>query len=823
MTECMCAGSVAGNALAERFTAAKRKIFDRIYEKLNAEQRDAVYSVRGPLLVLAGAGSGKTTVLTRRIAFIIRYGNAYYADAPSNLTEEYVSGLEVIAGDASADTAALEKAADSLAHERCPEWAILAITFTNKAANEMKERLTALLCDAESTESEEAEESVKRKTDVWAGTFHSVCLRILRKYCIEAGYSAGFTIYDTDDTKKAVQACMRELNIDEKMLAPRAVQNAISRAKDQLITPEKYASEAGQDYTHDRVAKIYELYQKRLREGNALDFDDIIMQTVRLLTEKGDIREYYQHKFKYVCVDEYQDTNCAQFELIQLLSGGYKNIMAVGDDDQSIYKFRGARIENILNFEKVYSDAKVIRLEQNYRSAGNILDAANALISNNIGRMGKTLRTDRESGEKITLKRLENQNEEARYIINRIAELSLREKRKFSDFAILYRVNAQSNSLENVFARSGIPYRILGGMRFFERKEVKDILAYLCVINNPADNLRLKRIINEPKRKIGETTVATVEKLAGEEGCSMYEIMRNADKYTILAKTAPKLRDFVSIIDTLREIAKTERLSVLVENTIDRSGYRNMILMMGESEIDRLENIQELVSTAVDYEDRIAAQNDGTVPTLTSFLEEIALVADIDNYDSSADAVSLMTIHSAKGLEFPVVFLPGFEEGLFPGMQSAVSDEELEEERRLAYVALTRAKDRIYISHVRERLIYGRTAHNQLSRFAKEIPEELVSSELIKMREEREMTSSRPKKKPIVISDELKKKSSAGSNASRGERFAAGDEVEHASFGHGRIISVTPIASDSLYEVMFDSCGTKKLMGAYARLKKIDS
>lgn len=823
MTEHICGSSVAGNALAERFTAAKRKIFDRIYEKLNAEQRDAVYSVRGPLLVLAGAGSGKTTVLTRRIAFIIRYGNAYYADAPSSLTEEYVSGLEAIACDPSADTSALEKTADSLAHERCPEWAILAITFTNKAANEMKERLTALLCDAESTESEEKEESVKRKTDVWAGTFHSVCLRILRKYCTEAGYSSDFTIYDTDDTKKAIQACMRELNIDEKMLAPRAVQNAISRAKDQLITPEKYASEAGQDFTLDRIAKIYELYQRRLREGNAFDFDDIIMQTVLLLTENGDIREYYQHRFKYVCVDEYQDTNGAQFELIQLLSGGYKNIMAVGDDDQSIYKFRGARIENILNFEKVYSDAKVIRLEQNYRSAGNILDAANALISNNIGRMGKTLRTDRENGEKITLKRLENQNEEARYIINRIAELSLREKRRFSDFAILYRVNAQSNSLENVFARSGIPYRILGGMRFFERKEVKDILAYLCVINNPADNLRLKRIINEPKRKIGETTVAAVEKLAGEEGCSMYDIMRNADKYTILAKTASKLRDFVSIIDTLREIAKTERLSVLVENTIDRSGYRNMILMMGESEIDRLENIQELVSTAVDYEDRIAAQNDGTVPTLTAFLEEIALVADIDNYDSSADAVSLMTIHSAKGLEFPVVFLPGFEEGLFPGMQSAVSDEELEEERRLAYVALTRAKDRIYISHVRERLIYGRTTHNQLSRFAKEIPEELVSSELIKLREEREMASARPKKKPIVISNELKKKNQAGSYTSRGEHFTAGDEVEHASFGHGRILSVTPIASDSLYEVIFDNCGTKKLMGAYARLKKIDS
>lgn len=818
----MCSEFGAANALAERFTAAKRKIFDRIYGRLNKEQRDAVYHVRGPLLVLAGAGSGKTTVLTRRIAFIIRYGNAYYADAPSDLTDEYVSELEAIAADGDADICSLEKAADGLARERCPEWAILAITFTNKAANEMKNRLTALLSDPEDAENTEAAENEKRKTDVWAGTFHSVCLRILRKYCTEAGYSSGFTIYDTDDTKKAIQACMRELNIDEKMLAPRAVQNAISRAKDQLITPEKYALEVGQDYTRDRISRIYGLYQKRLREGNALDFDDIIMQTVRLLTENDDIREYYQHRFRYVCVDEYQDTNGAQFELIQLLSGGYRNIMAVGDDDQSIYKFRGAQIGNILNFEKVYKDAAVIRLEQNYRSVGNILDAANALISNNVGRMGKTLRTERESGEKITLKRLENQNEEARYIINRIAELSLREKRKFSDFAVLYRVNAQSNSLENVFARSGIPYRILGGMRFFERKEVKDILAYLCVINNPADNLRLKRIINEPKRKIGETTVAAVEKLAQAEGCSMYEIMRNAHKYTALAKTAQKLSDFAVIIDTLREIARTERLSVLVENTIDRSGYRSMILMMGESEIDRLENIQELVSTAVDYEERIAAQDDGTEPTLTAFLEEIALVADIDNYDARADAVSLMTIHSAKGLEFPVVFLPGFEEGLFPGMQAMVSDEELEEERRLAYVALTRAKDRVYISHVRERLIYGRTAHNQLSRFAKEIPEELISSEILQRQEGHETVPPRPRKKPVVISNELKKRKPSVSYASHGEHFEPGDEVEHASFGRGRILSVTPIATDSLYEVIFDDFGTKKLMGAYARLKRIE-
>ena len=431
--------------------------------------------------------------------------------------------------------------------------------------------------------------------------------------------------------------------------------------------------------------------------------------------------------------------------------------------------------------------------------------------------MGKQLRTDREAGEKIVIKRLENQNEEARYIVNRITELALREKRKYSDFAVLYRVNAQSGGLEGVFSRSGIPYRILGGMRFFERKEVKDILAYLCVINNPSDGLRLRRIINEPKRKIGETTVSTLEAIAAVQNCSMFDVMCDAEKYPVLSKVAPKLADFVSIIKTLRGIARTERLSVLVENTIERTGYRNMILMMGESELDRLENIQELVSTALEYEQRVA--ENGEEATLTGFLEEIALVADIDNYDSEADAVSLMTVHSAKGLEFPVVFLPGLEEGIFPGMQSMSDPQELEEERRLAYVALTRAKDRIYISHVRERLIYGRTSHNQLSRFAKEIPEDIVNSEVLIHNRDSQSFRERNKRKPIELSGELKK--AERPEQSKRERFEAGDEVQHANFGHGRILTATPIASDMLYEVVFDTVGTKKLMGAYAKLKKL--
>lgn len=819
MNECLGEKMNIGNgSLAERFCAAKRRIFDRLYDSLNAEQREAVFTVRGPLLVLAGAGSGKTTVLTRRIAFIIRYGNAYYAEAPASITEERVAELEALASDESAEQEILEAAADTLATGRAPAWSILAITFTNKAANEMKARLAIQLAGVPG-----CEEAQDGRLEVWAGTFHSICLRILRRYCAEAGYAPGFSIYDSDDTKKSIQACMRELNIDEKTLAPRAVQNAISRAKDTLTDPEKFSAEAGCDYTRERIAKIYTLYQKRLREVNALDFDDIIMQTVKLLAENDEIREYYQHRFKYVCVDEYQDTNGAQFELVRLLSGGSGNIMVVGDDDQSIYKFRGAQIENILNFEKVYGGARVIRLEENYRSSANILDAANAIIANNTGRMGKNLRTSRDSGEKITIKRLENQNEEARYILNRIEELSLREKRRFKDFAVLYRVNAQSNSLENVFARSGIPYRVLGGVRFFERKEVKDILAYLCVINNPSDNLRLKRIINEPKRKIGDVTVNTVETLAIAQGCSMYDIMSHASDYTALAKTAHKLEGFVSVINTLRQIAQTESLSVLVENTIERTGYRAMILMMGDSELDRLENIQELVSTAMDYEKRIAELQDGSVPTLTGFLEEIALVADIDNYDAEADAVSLMTVHSAKGLEFPVVFLPGFEEGIFPGMQSMVSDAELEEERRLAYVAVTRAKDRVYISHVRERLIYGRTAHNQISRFAGEIPESIVSCERLPKNGDydKDFSRMRPQKKAPVISSELRKKGASIPTQGKSEKLVSGDIVEHTTFGRGQVLSAMPIASDVLYEVMFESVGIKKLMGAYARLKKV--
>ena len=548
-----------GMSLQERYTYAKRRIFERMYSALNREQREAVFTVRGPLLILAGAGSGKTTVLTQRIAFIIKYGNAYYSEAPSDLQEECVRRLEKIASDEKCRSEELESAAQTFISNPCPSWAILAITFTNKAAAEMKSRLGRLL-------SEDSDDSAD--CDVTAGTFHSVCLRILRKHHEAAGYASSFTIYDTDDTKKAIQACMKELSIDEKTLAVRSVQSAISRAKDRLIGPRQFAAEAGCDYTLERIANIYDCYQKRLKAGNALDFDDIIMETVKLLRENGEIRDYYQRRYKYVCVDEYQDTNEAQFELIKLLSGGYRNIMVVGDDDQSIYKFRGARIENILSFEKNYEGARVIRLEENYRSVGNILDAANAVISHNDGRMGKTLRTERESGEKIKIKRLENQNEEARYIINKIGELALREKRKYGDFAVLYRVNAQSNGLENTFARSGIPYRILGGMRFFERKEVKDILAYLCVINNTSDDLRLKRIINEPRRKIGETTVNTVERLAAAQGCSMFDIMSRAQDYVVLAKTASKLLGFVSIINTLRSIAETERLSVLVENTI---------------------------------------------------------------------------------------------------------------------------------------------------------------------------------------------------------------------------------------------------------------
>lgn len=796
----MSSGTTLATELSARFNEAKKALFDKkIYARLNDRQREAVYSINGPLLILAGAGSGKTTVLVNRISHIIRYGDAYNSDN-ADITEKDVSDLT----GALDDSVTLEDAAallEKYAVNPCPPWAVLSITFTNKAAGEMKERLTQTIGE--------------RAAEIWSGTFHSIALRMLRKYCESIGYDRSFTIYDTDDSKKMITNVMKALDIDEKSLMPKAVMTAISRYKDKLMKPADAENDAGSDFKLKQIARIYAEYQKRMLESNVMDFDDIIMQTVRLLTENKEARDWCQNRFKYVCVDEYQDTNRAQFELVKAMSGRYMNLMVVGDDDQSIYKFRGATIENILNFERDLDGAKVVKLEQNYRSTQNILSAANAVIRNNEGRRGKELWTDSGEGEKIRVKKLDNQTEESKYIINKIMEMVIREKRRYSDFAVLYRMNAQSNSLEQIFSRSGIAYRVLGGQRFFERKEIKDILAYLCVINNPADNLRLRRIINEPKRKIGDATVNAVESIAAAEATSMFEIMKHADRYVSISKSANKLQDFTLLIEGLRHISENEKLSLLFERTIDLSGYRAMLISEGEEAADRLQNVSELISNAVDFE------NTHEDASLAAFLEEMSLVTDIDNYDEAADAVTLMTIHSAKGLEFPVVFLPGFEEGIFPGIQATMFPEDLEEERRLAYVAMTRAKEKLFITHARERLLFGRSQYNQVSRFVGEIPEELIETDQSLKKKNPE---PREKHKKPVISKEFFSKSELTKNGGKSvayERFTVGEDVSHASFGHGKILSVKSMGSDTLYEIVFDDVGTKKLMATYVDRKSV--
>ena len=798
----------------ERYLKAKQALFDRMYAFMNEKQREAVYTVNGPLLILAGAGTGKTTVLVNRIAHIVRYGNAYLDDTvPADISESSIAALEASAKDATLSREQIGDLCEMFACEPCPPWAVLAITFTNKAANEIKERLSRAIGE--------------KSEEIWAGTFHSICVRILRKYGERIGYRSGFTIYDADDTKKVIVECMKQLNIDDKQLQPRAVINTISRAKDQLQTPEDFMAESGKDLRMSQIATIYELYQKHLFDANALDFDDIIMQTVRLLATDEDARSYYQNRFRYVCVDEYQDTNHAQFMLTVLLSGRYRNLMVVGDDDQSIYKFRGATIENILHFDDTYKDASIIKLEQNYRSTSNILNAANAVIRNNFGRRGKELWCDAGEGEKLFLRKMDTQLDEARFITAKIRDLVEFDNRKYSDMAVLYRVNAQSSYLENAFAKAGIPYRLLGGTRFYERKEIKDVIAYLCVINNHADNLRLRRIINEPKRKIGETTLSALENIATFEDVTMLEAMRHAENYPSLAKSVGKLHDFVAMIDRLTEMSKTEKLSDLFRAVIEDTGYMAMLEAMGITEIDRVQNVKELVSNVVTYEEA----NPETA-SLSGFLEEVALISDVDNYDADADAVVLMTIHSAKGLEFPVVFLPGMEEGLFPSMQSAMDPSELEEERRLAYVAITRAKERLYLLHARERLIYGKTNYNQKSRFIDEIPEEYINLPLQRKLAEAAAANAQAaeraverRKKPLDWSRETFRAadliSGVGKTQSH-ELFSTGDRVFHYTFHKGTVLSVKEIEADTEYEIAFDEVGTKKLRATYAKLKKLN-
>ena len=804
------------STLKEEYSLAKRELFDYYYRFLNGPQREAVYTVYHPLLILAGAGSGKTTVLVNRIFHILRYGDAYSADRyPEPLTEESVERLRQAKSLPDDEIASI---LDETAVNPCPPWRILSITFTNKAANEIKSRLAARLDNEETAE------------DIWAGTFHSICMRILRKYAAEAGYQPNMTIYDTDDTKKAIATAMKQLDIDEKSIAVPAVMHAISSAKDQLQTPDDMLANAGFKYVEKQIARIYETYQNNLRSSNALDFDDIIMQTVLLFQKNPDILKKYQNQFLFVSVDEFQDTNRAQLELTMMLAGGHRNLMVVGDDDQSIYKFRGATIENILKFDHYYTDAKVIRLEQNYRSTKNILDAANSIISHNRERHEKELWTEKEAGATITLEEVGDHRQEAEVIANTITKLVRSGEMHYRDFAVLYRLNAQANSIENGLRGNGIPYRMLAGTRFMDRKEIRDIVSYLQLINNHYDRERLMRIINEPKRKIGARTLEIVEAIAQEEGMAPFQIMEHADRYAALGRVAEPLMEFTRMICELTDLAQTSPLEMLYEQTLSRTGYRMMLLSGDSKDADRLENLEEFKSNIVEY--MTTSEN----PSLSEFLEGISLVADVDRYDEDADAVVLMTIHSAKGLEFPVVFLPGMEEGLFPSRQALVdeSDGAIEEERRLAYVAVTRAKEKLIIICAKNRLLYAQTLANPKSRFLSEIPPKLLEVHQHSGWEETEYgysgfgrNTGSWKPVPGGAGSPYRPAGAAKSGSSQRtgksvEVFRVGDIVRHSAFGEGLVLSVTKVGADYLYEIAFDSVGTKKLMATYAKLQRVE-
>ena len=779
----------------EQLQALRRQVMEKEFSRMNPMQREAVFTTEGPLLILAGAGSGKTTVLVNRIANIVKYGCAYGAREFSvSLTEEEIRMLEEYRDGTQEYT---DEIADLLAVRPAKPWQILAITFTNKAAGELKERLEAMLGpDGQ---------------DIWASTFHSTCARILRRDGESIGYTSHFTIYDTDDSKRVMKECQRLLNIDDKMLSHKTLLHEISHAKDSLISPEDYLNDAGDDVRLRKIGEAYRLYEKLLRDADAMDFDDMIVNTVKLLEENEEVRTRYQNRFRYVMVDEYQDTNHAQYRLTSLLAGGSGNLCVVGDDDQSIYRFRGATIENILSFEEQYHKAKVIRLEQNYRSTQNILDAANAVISHNTERKGKNLWTANGPGEKIVVDNAFDEQEESTFIADTIMD-SVKGGRKWSDHAVLYRMNAQSNAIERTFVRMGVPYRVIGGHRFYERKEIRDALAYLSVISNPADNIRLRRIINEPKRGIGATTINHAAQIAARLGLSLYEVISHADEYEQLVRAAPRLRAFTQIIDGLAEAAEELPLNELFEKAMRDTGYLDSLALDRETYQDRLENIQELSSNLLRYSE------DNEEGDLNGFLEEVALMTDIDNYNEEADTVVLMTLHSAKGLEFPVVFIPGMERGIFPGIQSLYSASEMEEERRLAYVGITRAKERLYLTHARTRMLYGSTSHNAPSPFLEEIPEGLVE-------EKRKVTLSQ--QKPSVQRAAKPKKTfdhsfgpAAPKPSAPAGSYRVGDTVGHKLFGTGVVLSAQPMGNDTLLEIAFEKAGTKKLMANFARLTK---
>ena len=789
--------------------ALRRAVLEKDFARMNDRQKQAVFTVNGPLLILAGAGSGKTTVLINRIANILRYGDAYNSTyLHDDLDENDIAACKAYIENGTPLTTETQ---EHLSVSACAPWRIMAITFTNKAAGELKDRLCAMLGET--------------ANDIWASTFHSTCARILRRDGERIGYSSHFTVYDTDDQRRLMKNILKELDISEKNITPKSILNEISRAKDSLISPAEYALTVGVDFRLKIISRAYTTYQKRLEDADAMDFDDLINKIVELFKKCPDVLEYYQNRFRYLMVDEYQDTNHAQYTFVRMLAEKSGNLCVVGDDDQSIYKFRGATIENILSFENTFQNATVIRLEQNYRSTQNILDAANAVIEHNTERKGKTLWTQNGTGAMIHLHTAENETDEAERITKIILD-GVAAGRKFSDYAVLYRMNSQSLTFERNFAKSGVPHRIIGGTRFYERREIREMIAYLSVINNPSDEMRLRRIINTPKRSIGDRSVEVAAQIGQQTGETLFEVVSHAKGYPALSRAANKMTLFAAQMQGLIELNNDEKVTLgeLYDELVERIDYLNFLKTDDpESAEDRAANVQELASNLRRFEE------ENPEGTLSDFLEEVSLITDIDNYDNNADSVVLMTVHSAKGLEFPVVFLPGMEENIFPGMASVYVPSEVEEERRLAYVAITRAKEELYIFHAESRMIFGMTNRNRVSRFVEEIPETLV--EHTRSRDYSARPVSMPNfggAKPFGEAPKTKSVAEAGGFTPKPRvkpapagTYRVGDTVLHKAFGTGLIVSATPMANDTLLEVAFDKVGTKKLFANFARLTKV--
>ena len=781
------------------YNTLKRNALTSFFSRTNEMQRKAVFQVKGAVLIIAGAGSGKTTVLCNRIANMMRFGNAYLDNEVRDITPEEEQFLEAFPSMEKTPENA-ERLAQIVAVDPVAPWNILAITFTNKAAGELKQRLIDMI-------GEGAEK-------INASTFHSACVKILRREIENLGYQRSFTIYDEDDSKRVIKDVMKRLDMDEKVFNPKVFKNMISRCKDKMISPEEYApmAQASGELLEKRCAEVYTQYQAALRAASAVDFDDIIYLTVKLFEDFPDVLDHYRHLYKYIMVDEYQDTNVAQYRLIALLAGDNGNLCVVGDDDQSIYRFRGATIENILNFEKQYPGSVVIRLEQNYRSTENILNAANAVIKNNTQRKDKALWSDLGEGEKIKCCNFDSEIAESRFVADTILD-GVKNGKHYTDFALLYRSNSQSRSFENTLARSGIPYTIVGGLRFYDRKEIKDIMSYLAVLNNPYDTVRFRRIINEPKRGIGDATVEEIIRIADGLHMSPIEVCREASQYETLSRKSAALKAAANLFDELDELADTLRLDELIDAVAEKSGYIKAMQALGEEGAGRIENITELKSNAMTLLD----ENPET--TLPDFLEQVALVSDLDSYDGDLDRVSLMTMHSAKGLEFDTVFMVGAEDNIFPSYRSLNDPAEMEEERRLAYVAITRAKRMLYITHTSYRMLYGQTMRNKLSTFVREIPENLIE----KTGERVHKPASEWKKpvKPNYLAQEAAMAAARTAPVASGIVFAAGDRVKHNVFGEGTVADAKRMGNDTMLTINFDNGQSKKVMANFARIEKL--